>query len=920
MKKILILALALLFCILSIALISCEDEEESSESEKESSSSEHIVNFDSNGGTPIESQSVKTNKKASEPEKPTREGYIFDAWYLGDEKWSFIGYVVTDDMTLVAKWIPRENSLSFNANGGIGSMPSMTIKANSSANLTANSFTKPGFDFAGWATSPNGAVDYKDNGKYTMGVNDSYTLYAVWTPKSNTIAFDANGGIGAMPSMLIETNGSANLTANIFVKPGYAFAGWSTSADGTVDYKDREKYTMGVNDSYTLYAVWTPKSNTIAFDANGGIGAMPSMTIETDKTANLTTNTFTKPGYTFMGWATSRNGSVAYQNNDSYTMGTNSSYTLYAVWHASINTLVFDANGGIGTMPNMKIATNSSANLTANTFTKAGYSFAGWATNADGNVIYQDGDLYTMGTNSSCTLYAIWEINTYSINYVMNGATNGPNPTTYTTEDEIELEAPTNVPTGYIFYGWYYEGNEGIYITKIEKGTVGNKTICADISLTKYTITYNLDGGTNNASNVEYFTVNDLPLSLEKPLKKYHTFDGWYANSTFSGNSITEITEANNIVLYASYVYGSEGLSYTEYDTYAEITKYSGTEEDIVIPDFYNQKPVTAIGDEAFKDCTFLKDIKIPPYCVTSIGKSAFSGCTSLTSITIPDRVTEIGSYAFENCNSLTSVTIPNSVTSIGISAFYKCNSLTSVTIGNSVTEIGSFAFVACTSLESVFYLGTIEQWCNISFAYTNSNLSSNPLYNTAKLYISETLVTDLVIPNTVTEIREGAFVGCASITSVTIPSSVTSIGYWAFANCSSLESITVDNINTTFCSIDGVLYSRDGKTLYQYPAGKTDTSFVIPNTIKTIGVSAFYGSTSLECVTIPSSVTTIYAEAFLDCTSLKKAIFAATSGWYCNGWGALPENDPTSFVLSDQSTAATYLTSSHVRWTWKRG
>ena len=206
---------------------------------------------------------------------------------------------------------------------------------------------------------------------------------------------------------------------------------------------------------------------------------------------------------------------------------------------------------------------------------------------------------------------------------------------------------------------------------------------------------------------------------------------------------------------------------------------------------------------------------------VTTIGDSAFYYCTSLTSVTIPDNVTTIGEGAFRDCTSLTSVTIGNRVTTIGNLTFYYCTSLTSVTIPDSVTTIEVLAFAYCTNLISI------------------------------------------TIPDSVTTIGSRTFYYCTSLTSVTIPDSVTSIGNAAFAYCTNLTEF-----NGKFASEDGRCLIVEG-LLNSFAIGCGATEYTIPNSVTTIGDSAFRYCLSLTSVTIPDSVTTIGQEAFRNCDSL---------------------------------------------------
>ncbi len=143
---------------------------------------------------------------------------------------------------------------------------------------------------------------------------------------------------------------------------------------------------------------------------------------------------------------------------------------------------------------------------------------------------------------------------------------------------------------------------------------------------------------------------------------------------------------------------------------------------------------------------------------------------------------------SFDGCSGLTSIILPNSLNSIDDFAFYGCNSLPSLAIGNSVTSIGSHAFFNCSGLTGVYYAGDLSGWCNIFFG----GFASNPLYYAHNLYIDNELVTDLVIPETVTRIKQYAFYGATCLKSLTIPNSVTKIDQDAFRNCSNLEYITV--------------------------------------------------------------------------------------------------------------------------------
>ena len=309
-----------------------------------------------------------------------------------------------------------------------------------------------------------------------------------------------------------------------------------------------------------------------------------------------------------------------------------------------------------------------------------------------------------------------------------------------------------------------------------------------------------------------------------------------------------------------------------------------------------------------FYNCTGLTSVTIGNN-VTSIENGAFLICTNLTSVTIGNSVTSIGNSAFSGCTDLTKiiynaedaadlthksevfknagtssegfrVVIGDGVKKIPSHLFYGCTRLSSVTIGNGVTSIGRQAFYGCNSIEKV-HISDITAWCEIVF----EDYYSNPL-NANCLYVNDTLVTNLTIPNDVTSIGTYAFHGCTGLTSVTIPDSVTNIGTYAFHGCTGLTSVKIGNGVTSigeraFTGCTGLtsVTIPDSVTSigeYAFRGCKGLTSVTIGNGVSSIGDRAFEDCTGLTSVTIPDSVTSIGSEAFSGCSNLTSVYFNA--------------------------------------------
>ena len=243
--------------------------------------------------------------------------------------------------TSVVRYSERSYTVSFNANGGTGAPSSQTKWHFRDLTLSSTKPTRTGYSFVGWGVgSFSTAASYFPGGKYTSNV--SRILYAVWSPLTYTVSYNANGGTGAPASQTKTYGQTLTLSSKAPTRSGYDFVGWGTSNTSTsASYQPGGSYTS--NSGRTLYAIWksnAPKTYTVSYNANGGSGAPASQTKTHGVTLTLSSATPTRSGYSFLGWSTSSSAtSASYSAGGSYT--TNASVTLYAVWscnHSSTQT------------------------------------------------------------------------------------------------------------------------------------------------------------------------------------------------------------------------------------------------------------------------------------------------------------------------------------------------------------------------------------------------------------------------------------------------------------------------------------------------------------------------------------------------------------------------------------------------------
>lgn len=388
--------------------------------------------------------------------------------------------------TVYALWAINP-TLSYNVNAPAGSnapgtpasqtVPYNTAAADKSGWAAGDTGKIPGYRFDGWYTAPNGGGRYDFNTPLTGNV----TVYAHWIGNGYTVRFAGNGATGGgTPDQAFQYNIGQNLRRNGFTRDGYTFTGWKR-ADNQQAYGDGQwvtNLTTQPNGIVTMVAQWSANEAHIRYNPNppagktaGGNGT-PNWDGHTGDTPAIGGNGWTVDGYTFAGWTTNADGSgTKYAPGASWTA--NGTLTLYAQWTPGEAGLTYDGNGATGgkTDPQNGV-TDQKVNVRQNGFTRDGYTFVRWDTQADcrGKAV-NPGDKWTL--QGSSTLYACWAGNMQTLTYHGNGATDGNTAAqSGHTGDELTTNANGFTRDGYTFVRWdtakdgsgtaYGEGKNGV--------------------------------------------------------------------------------------------------------------------------------------------------------------------------------------------------------------------------------------------------------------------------------------------------------------------------------------------------------------------------------------------------------------------------------------------------------------------------
>ena len=580
-------------------------------------------------------------------------------------------------------------------------------------------------------------------------------------------------------------------------------------------------------------------------------------------------------------------------------------------------TVTFDSNGG-SEVDSQEVLDGKRANKPYAP-SRTGYTFDGW---------YLDSTewnfaIYTITDDT--TLTAKWTANTYKIKFVPVGEETFPDMVA-TYYDDYELPTPPEKER-HQFVGW--SDGEKIYDQSGKWTTASDVTLTAVYKPDTYTITF--EDAEVDPMEVAY---NDDSYTLPTPEKEGYMFLGWYLNGEqFTGG----ICLVENITLTARWEKATEEYAYSDENDEIIILKLKSGVTEFTVPTEVDGLPVTDIASDAFADNTELVSLTFDG-SFENYTEKMLQGCTSLKNLVlsglydnylyvlfgndetaVPESL-ETVSFALNspsintkmlekkmagNDHTITYV-IPEGITEIAHMQYNDLQGLTSLSLPKSLQKIGEMAFNYYSyNLKDVDYQGTLSDWCKIDGLENllDYQVSQNIKINGAKLEgeivipdgITEikdgtfrffTAITSVIIPDGVAKIGSGAFYYCKGLTNINIPDSVTEIGNTSFSTCTELESISIpdsvtyigggafDNCSQLVTVIDGIKYVDSWAIKYESNGIVTAN---IKEGTKGIGGSAFYGCSQLKTINVPASVKGISNLAFSNCTFLETFNYAGT-------------------------------------------
>ena len=556
------------------------------------------ISFEENGGSVVADLTAPVGSTISAPTAPTKVGYTFGGWYSDgalSSPYTFTTMPATP-LTLYAKWIVNNYTISFEENGG--SVVTDITQAFGTTVVAPTAPTKEGHAFDGWysdvalttaytfATMPaqnttlyakwiinNYTISFEENGGsvvadltqafgtavtaptaptklgHTFGgwysdaaLNNPYvfstmpaqntTLYAKWIADNFTISFEENGG--STVANITQAFGTTVVAPTAPTKEGHAFGGWYADVALTTAYT----FTTMPAQNTTLYAKWTVNNYTISFEENGG-SVIADLT-QAFGTAVTAPTAPTKLGHTFGGWYSD----AALNNPYVFSTMPAQNITVYAKWIADNYTISFEENGGTAVTDITQAFGTTVVAPTAPT--KEGYVFVGWYSDIALTTAYT----FTTMPAQNTTLYAKWDYDTYTLTY-MN--VDDLMPDQIKAHEALTLPTPTRV--GYEFHGWF---NDELFLNPFTDTTMPEHdvTIYAKWLLAKYLVTYNTHGGSTIEPQYGIYTM-EIPIP-DDPVREGYAFVGWYFDDVYTLPITTESMPASAITIHAKWVATTE--------------------------------------------------------------------------------------------------------------------------------------------------------------------------------------------------------------------------------------------------------------------------------------------------------------------------------------------------------------------------
>ncbi len=451
--------------------------------------------------------------------------------------------------------------VTFNENIGAGSSTTTQYVYNNTATaLSANSFTRSGYTFAGWATTSGGSVTYANNANITA--TSDTTLYAVWTVAAFTITYDYNnatGGNGTATSTF--TVGGSAVTLPTPTRTGYTFAGWYVAQDLSGSALGA---TYSPDQSITIYAKWTADVYTVTYNYNDATGGNSTATSSfTYGGTAITLPIPTRTGFTFDGWHEASNFSGSALGA---TYSPSQTRTIYAKWTANTLTLTFHKNDNSGTTATQSITAATSTALTSNSFTRTGYTFAGWSANSNGTgTQYTNGESVTLLVATN--FYAKWTANTLTVTFHRNDGSGNTATQSITAGTATALTTNAFTRTGYTFSGWSANSDgTGTSYGDGESVTIfSNLPMYAKWTAISYTVTYNTNGATGSAPTQANRTIGQtFTVAAATGLTRTgFTFGGWSDGTTTFQPNATFTVGSSNVTLIAQWNVDTNTITYS---------------------------------------------------------------------------------------------------------------------------------------------------------------------------------------------------------------------------------------------------------------------------------------------------------------------------------------------------------------------